>query len=301
MALRTTSMNFNTNNTSERWHLVRKIVLLSLLVVALALGLAILYRYKASFPLTLFNLFADTSLGIVAGLGARFVLSQRHWLIRSTASAAMAVIGLAVLGYFTKWVSGIGPLHVELVPVHWLDSLHIPLQLPLQFKHGQTDLLDLAYLVIAIDTSWIALRAWKHQPANAAEQSLQSSINIKNQKQHHTSIEVSQPASPRIRTRLPASHPVTRPKIKRTKSERPIISKPSLPPAVRPKGSKRWGLARKPKIQLAVYEEHRCPYCLEPVKRNDPRGSVECEVCHALHHKDCWDITGACQVPHLNT
>jgi hypothetical protein len=37
------------------------------------------------------------------------------------------------------------------------------------------------------------------------------------------------------------------------------------------------------------------------VKRNDPRGVVECEVCHTLHHKDCWDITGACQVPHLNT
>jgi hypothetical protein len=28
---------------------------------------------------------------------------------------------------------------------------------------------------------------------------------------------------------------------------------------------------------------------------------VECDVCHALHHKDCWDITGFCQVPHLNS
>jgi hypothetical protein len=28
---------------------------------------------------------------------------------------------------------------------------------------------------------------------------------------------------------------------------------------------------------------------------------VECEVCHTLHHKDCWDVTGICQVPHLNT
>ena len=57
----------------------------------------------------------------------------------------------------------------------------------------------------------------------------------------------------------------------------------------------------KPAVQLAVYEEHRCPYCLEDVKRNDARGSVECPVCHTLHHKDCWDITGSCQVPHLNT
>jgi len=27
---------------------------------------------------------------------------------------------------------------------------------------------------------------------------------------------------------------------------------------------------------------------------------VECPICHTMHHKDCWDITGTCQVPHLN-
>lgn len=291
-------MNLNSDQTSGRWHLVRKIVLLFLSVVALALGLAILYRQKTNFPLTLFNLLADISLGLLAGLGARFVLSQRHWFIRASASAAMAVIGLVVLGYFTNWMSGIGPLQAGLVRVHWLDALHIPLQLPLQFKHGQTNWLDLAYMVIAVDISWIALRAWKHQSTSVVELPAQSSRNVKKQRATQT---VSQPVSPLIRTRLPISHPLTRPKIKRKMLERPIISKPAFPPTVQPRSSKRWSLRHKPKIQLAVYEEHRCPYCLEPVKRNDPRGAMECEVCHALHHKDCWDITGACQVPHLNT
>jgi hypothetical protein len=50
-----------------------------------------------------------------------------------------------------------------------------------------------------------------------------------------------------------------------------------------------------------VVEEHRCPYCLDAVARTDPRGVKECEVCHTLHHADCWAITGICQVPHLNT
>jgi ribosomal protein L37AE/L43A len=50
-----------------------------------------------------------------------------------------------------------------------------------------------------------------------------------------------------------------------------------------------------------MVEEHRCPYCLDPVSRNDPRGVKECDVCHTLHHADCWAITGVCQVPHLNT
>jgi len=54
-------------------------------------------------------------------------------------------------------------------------------------------------------------------------------------------------------------------------------------------------------VRLAAYEEHRCPYCLEPVKRGDPRGTVECPICHTLHHKDCWDVTGSCQIPHLTS
>jgi ribosomal protein L37AE/L43A len=70
-------------------------------------------------------------------------------------------------------------------------------------------------------------------------------------------------------------------------------------PVVRTK--KKRGLQRKPTIQLAMIEEHRCPYCLDPVSRNDPRGVKECDVCHTLHHADCWAITGVCQVPHLNT
>lgn len=51
---------------------------------------------------------------------------------------------------------------------------------------------------------------------------------------------------------------------------------------------------------VSVVEE-RCPYCLDVVKRNDPRGVKVCEVCRTPHHADCWAITGKCQVPHLNT
>ncbi len=68
-------------------------------------------------------------------------------------------------------------------------------------------------------------------------------------------------------------------------------------PVVAPKRRRR---SKKARVQLALVEEHRCPYCLENVTRTDPRGVVECTVCHTLHHKDCWDITGTCQVPHLN-
>jgi len=51
-------------------------------------------------------------------------------------------------------------------------------------------------------------------------------------------------------------------------------------------------------ILLKGAEEHRCPYCLEEIKRNDPRGVKICPVCHTYHHADCWAVTGTCQVPH---
>ncbi len=54
-------------------------------------------------------------------------------------------------------------------------------------------------------------------------------------------------------------------------------------------------------LKLTGVVEDRCPYCLDVVKKNDPRGVHKCEVCGTPHHADCWAITGKCQVPHLNT
>ncbi|NMC46084.1 MAG: hypothetical protein GYA52_04560 [Chloroflexi bacterium] len=51
-------------------------------------------------------------------------------------------------------------------------------------------------------------------------------------------------------------------------------------------------------VKLVGTEEHRCPYCLEEVKKNDPRGVVICPDCGTWHHKDCWDVTGSCQIAH---
>lgn len=70
---------------------------------------------------------------------------------------------------------------------------------------------------------------------------------------------------------------------------------------VRPKDPKT--LARRKRIKghnvnLSSVVEHRCPYCLEEVVVNDPRGVRICPVCGTRHHRDCWNVTGTCQVPH---
>lgn len=53
-------------------------------------------------------------------------------------------------------------------------------------------------------------------------------------------------------------------------------------------------------VRLKGEEEHRCPYCLELVQKHDPRGIMICPECGTWHHKDCWDVTGSCQVAHRN-
>ena len=292
---------YNSDQTSERWHLVRKVLLLFLLVVALSLGLVILFRQKSNFPILLFNVLADTVLGVLIGLGARFTLRQMNWFIQGVATAAMVLIGLAVLGYFTNWRTGIGPWQVGWVRVNWLNWAHLSLDLPLQYGHSGMDLIDLAQMVIGIDTAWIALRAWNNSPRVVGQNSAYTPrvrSRPRAQPTHTTSIP-----SVSVTSNYTPAASSARPRIKKRKSSgRPVISMRTADPRPARSRAKAWNpLHRKPEVQIAVYEEHRCPYCLEPVTRNDPRGSVECQVCHALHHKDCWDITGTCQVPHLNT
>jgi len=302
MAMRNPTMSlYNSDEDSKRWHLVRRVTLLFLLVLALSLGLVILFRQKGSTPLLLFNILSDVSLGLFIGLGTRIVLRHRHWLIQGVASAAMVVIGLAVLGYFTDWKSGIGPFQAGLVKVNWLDWAHIPLKLPLEFERGSMDVLDLAHMLIGIDTSWIALRAWRRSVSYLAQGNQPSQRVRSHARAYAPRTSVAQNVS--VVNVRSAAVPSAGQKVKKKKSSmRPVISMRTADPRPSRSRKRAWNpLGRKPAVQLAVYEEHRCPYCLEIVTRDDPRGSVECQVCHALHHKDCWDITGTCQVPHLNT
>lgn len=102
-------------------------------------------------------------------------------------------------------------------------------------------------------------------------------------------------------------------KSKETKSQRKIIKKNTKTVVqkkptrvVRSLGGPRLSnlVAAKPRrirrkdVKLLGETEHRCPYCLELVKKNDARGVVICPECKTWHHKDCWDITGSCQVAH---
>src|SRR5258708_10682299 len=164
MALRTPTMSlYNSDHSSERWHLLRKLILLFLLVMALVLGLVLLSRQQASFPSQLFNILADVSVGLATGIGSRFVLRRRNWFIQGLASTAMAVIGLGVLGYLTDWKSGMNLQRFTPHDLSWSNLFNMLLAFNWQgagsllFGRSRIDLISLANTVIAVVASWIAL------------------------------------------------------------------------------------------------------------------------------------------------
>lgn len=278
MALRTAVMNPADVSPRIRRprHLFRKLVLLLLLTAAYALGLVMLFLKVSWFPRILFGLFADCTVAVVAGFGARLLLSNRHWFIRSIAATVLPVTGLAILGYFSDWEIGIDVMALSRGYVSWADLTH---------------------LVVGITASWAALWAW-YRPA---PREVETSTNV--EQVYPVAVQprrVEPPRSwflqPRLRIGSGAdlrsgngSRPSARARLKL------VTRQPT-----RPK-KRRSSMLHRSHVQLALVEEHRCPYCLELVSRTDPGGVKECEVCHTLHHADCWAITGVCQVPHLNT
>ena len=297
----------------------RKFLLLGLLISAAVLWIVIWFEYETIFPVLLSTFFADASLGVVAGFGSRFFLRNRDAFVRYFAAMIMSVIGMYMIGYFTNWVLGIGPIWLEEKFAEQIQEINLQRDIWKQngslgigsrvlFDFRELDWADLVHLGISWGIAALSLQAWHRTTAPRAPEPIEI-------------IPLAMPAPPVTRSRrgrkssassngrarvqranhsssglIPTSAP--QPKVRSSNGSRPAIKKVKEP-TIRPK--KKRLSRRKPKIQFALVEEHRCPYCLDAVSRNDPRGVKECDVCHTLHHADCWSITGVCQVPHLNT
>lgn len=283
---------FYSPQPAERSYLLRKLVLLFLLVAAAALGLTLLFREEPGYPSWLQASLAAGSLGVVSAFGARVVLRKRNFFIRFIAALAALMVGLYILGMATGWKHGIGPLDLRPRTVDWYGILQVAIG---------------SYILLLV------FRAWSRQTRQVIEvepRSIEPQLPDLHPDPRPVPAKYSRRTRPRSAhlnrrgvalTRLftPAEPPVS---VRRHAGRRRKAAVRPLSAADLPVRPRRRGKGRgKARVQFAVVEEHRCPFCLEPVSRADPRGFVECNVCHALHHKDCWDITGVCQVPHLNS
>ena len=268
------------SSTAVRNSLFLKLLALLVLASAATFGLVLLFREKSDFPAWLENWSAVATLALVAGFGSRWILNRRSGFIRFVVAMFVYLFAISLLGLFSEWKYGIGPFEI------WPQ---------------QVDVDGLFQVGVGTLIFFLTFRAWKKRPTIAAEIAPAPQA---------PPVVVPPPARPKATVKPPkrksileALRPARKPvKAKRTESKRP--RKVTLPAAeaslpVRPRKRSLW--RARPKVQLAIVEEHRCPFCLEPVSRVDPRGVVECEVCHTLHHKDCWEITGVCQVPHYNS
>jgi hypothetical protein len=288
---------FYSNEYQEPSHLFRKVILLFLLVIALALGLAILFRDRLSYPVWLKEIFAVLTMAVTAGFGSRFIIRNQPGFVRFIAAMAAYVVGLYMLGLASAWKYGMGPIEFWSKEMNW-DGI--------------------VQLAIGVFLLMLVFRAWRHTQPLVSESttSLQrpagSFSTRRKYKNPRTNAEsnsraINLPTVSKLgffwpkfgvsdRKQIKTSHSIARnhARDRRVRDLPLVLNKPAR--------SKRRGVFRsKPHIKFALVEEHRCPYCLDIVNHTDQRGTVECEVCHTLHHKDCWEITGMCQVPHLNT
>jgi hypothetical protein len=234
--------------------LVRKLILLSLLMVVAALALTLLLRNIRVSSLLLPQILSDATMGLIAGLSARWVLHKLPVFLRIISALAFLIGGLELLGWFTAWQVGLGLLKFGYNLVDW-------------YNLGQL-LLGTGIVLLAL-YAWVVPNPTVVRPAPGPKSVKQTLRTRKPPKKRPRRV-----ARPRVQP-LPA-----------TVAEQPIQPK------------QRRIVHRKSQLRLSDEVEHRCPYCLELIIPNDPRGTVECKICHTLHHADCWAITGACQVPH---
>jgi hypothetical protein len=295
------------------------LVLLLLLVAAAAFGIVFLFPRETDFPVLLSTFFADASLGLIAGFGSRIVLGNRGSISRLIAAIMVTVTGMILLGSLTDWNFGLGPVEIDPQVVNQVRHFSLDSNLANQIGSMKIDTqtildlrgldwADLAHLVISITLAVMSLQAWAEITTQIVEVAPLS--------------EPEPAAKPSRRRKRAASSSTAQPRIQlpggwipqlggtgrlrprsrsRNGSRSPVLKEAKdFEKVARPK--RRGASRRKAHIQFALVEEHRCPYCLDAVTHNDPRGVKECEVCHTLHHADCWSITGGtCQVPHLNT
>lgn len=297
MATRALTMSNSLPTANRQRGFTGRLVLLLLFVAGITFWTYFVYISQHAISKMLMTAFAALMISLAASLGARFLFYKRNWFVRLITAWGSLILGLFLLGIITNWRMGIGPV---------------------EFWRKTYDWVEIAQLGGGMFVALLGLGAWWHGPAVApvARKSNRTS------KRRPTPVREESPRrqqpTPSVRSEPPrlAQTPAVRSsghrnavQLKVAKQARAITrSAPHaekvvvgrLTRTVRPARLRKL-FQRKREMQISTHEEHRCPYCLEDVKRNDPRGVKECSICHTLHHGDCWDITGMCQVPHLNS
>jgi len=276
MAARADAMSKPSNSIPHLPHLdlLRRLGVVFFIALAVAAGFAGIYKVNATIlPQALVITFA-VGQGLACGFAARWILRGRIGLLRGLVAVASLIFGLSLLGMITFGVAGI----------KLLDR-----------TRAEPDWGGLAQIALGTVAAWLALRSWRtaaspqsilRGPEPSVPRPARKAPATKSRRRRERAA-----AAPRTQRQL---HWLALPRLRR-----PVLPRLHLPTLSRPGFRLALRLRRRQsQVRLEQNEEHRCPYCLEPVSRSDPRGFVVCKICHTYHHADCWAVTGMCQVPH---
>lgn len=250
----------------------QKLLLLFLLITDTSFCVYYFLKIQPVLSIVLQHLFSDLVIGLLSGFSVRALFTRRNRIIKYILGSSAMILGLVFIGWLSAWEIGFGPL------IFWRNSI---------------DWRGLINLILGLISMLLALNAWYTKQAYLVPvNDLPNPI--------HTPIQASIQSGVQSSTIAEPGPDITNPPrvLPREISKGRKVKPKSIPVKTDAKTGKKTRISPSSIIHLAKEEEHLCPYCLEPVLPRDTRGIVECQVCHTLHHGDCWEITGACQVPH---
>jgi hypothetical protein len=256
------------------------------------------------------------ALGLAAGFAARAFLPGRTLILRFFSALLGVLAGLIFLGIVSRGLLG------TVFPASNQEGLNLGW---------------VGEFALASAAAWLSLSAWKISPQSKPKSKSRVGRQIRStgqgpKKRQTRPKKTVQPQRQRTLTPAPRAHstqvgqtlPMAQREFwerrwKRLQSrlrhwwehgiEQPQLPLPRLPKAKRPAvrlQARHKRQVTRPRatagipLRLIGIEEHRCPFCLEVVEKNDPRGVKVCPICHTYHHADCWEVTGTCQVPHYH-
>lgn len=282
------------------------------IVILASIGFAVAYVMNRTLVPFVVALATAVGLGLISGFTARLALRNRDDVVRGLVALAALAVGLLMLGMMTLGEAGIGPLRHPLTGPDWrglgqfaLGALAALLALrawrttaPAVRRPLRQRLLSWRDAASAgARARWEGLAsAFRHGIDWAGNWFARAGAWVENAS--HMPYPETPPPAPRVRVHG-AGVPRSRPGRGALERFREWVNRRQGPAAG---GNGRWlQPRRRSNIRFVGVEEHRCPYCLELVEPNDPRGVEICSTCHTRHHADCWAITGVCQVPHYHT
>ena len=295
MSILSATMSHSYSSAPRRTGFLGKLIVFLLFVAGMVGLMALINVHQVNLSPLWMTIFAIMAVGLAAGAGSRLFFYKWPGFVRFFLMLLVLLPALFVLGILTNWQIGIGPLNPWFV--------------------GDIDPDELVQLGGALLVACIALEAW-WKPTSRINDDVMPEVRRSTRSayrepspmaypvqmpQRPAALQVRSPENltyqAKGRSRLKFAKANTKTRSRGSHAEKLVLAHTPQPTRSRRKRL----FNRKPQLQISMYEEHKCPFCLEEVKRNDSRGVKKCPVCNTLHHADCWAITGFCQVPHLNT